>query len=597
MKFEGITESKKESFMVGQLYIRTAFCVAGCFAGAYLGRNLFQHYCMNIFSDSLEQTLYLFFPAMGVAGYVYFKEIMGIEKIRHSTLEAPPENKEVKNDRIQRKLAEANRRKEESSFKLVLGKSQGLLFSRGHQCGVEEGKEIVLDQEDTHKNIIVFGGTGSGKTTRTINPFLKQILKKKAGALVLDIKGDYGDTVMAIAQQVDPEKASRIKKVGLNGATLNLLDDTTPELAASFLKSLYLSTGSGSGDSAYFVDSAVEFTRQALHLILLTGEDYSLAGLHSVVNNKKKREALLDGIEQKAVDESETLEIRTLRLIDGVSTYFRTTWEENVHDDGKGSILSTISQVLTPFAHPDLADAFSTPATPGNEVSLSAVFDEDVIIVDFPIPKFGREGARFAYMLLKLRFYNLMRERRSRKEWGQKHPVAFVCDEFQAIADKISDIDFWDKSRSTGCIGLVSMQGVASFIDAVGSKDTMNAILQNFRQKIIFRTEDLQTIEYAQKLLGQIEVTMMSDGDSGSESTSISVSRPNNPLPSNGPGSTTEGYSNSSSWSENYSVQMQNLLDARDIRALDTDYALFIGNVGPRALDEVIKLQPLFVKS
>jgi hypothetical protein len=42
-------------------------------------------------------------------------------------------------------------------------------------------------------------------------------------------------------------------------------------------------------------------------------------------------------------------------------------------------------------------------------------------------------------------------------------------------------------------------------------------------------------------------------------------------------------------------IQRQALFDANDFRKLDAQFALFVGNVGDKAADDVIELQPLFV--
>lgn len=44
-------------------------------------------------------------------------------------------------------------------------------------------------------------------------------------------------------------------------------------------------------------------------------------------------------------------------------------------------------------------------------------------------------------------------------------------------------------------------------------------------------------------------------------------------------------------------IQRQQLFDANDFRRLNTDYALFIGNVGERAVDEVIRCSRSMCKS
>jgi len=159
----------------------------------------------------------------------------------------------------------------------------------------------------------------------------------------------------------------------------------------------------------------------------------------------------------------------------------------NEHDEKlRKNILGTMNAVLSPFAHPDMVDAFSIESEQGEADMTELVNDGAVFLVNLPMTKYGREGARFAYLLVKLRFMNMMRERRTRQDWNQDRPVAFVCDEYQAIVDPISDTDFWDKSRSTRTIGIVSMQGVASLVHALGNnRSVAEAILQNFRQRII----------------------------------------------------------------------------------------------------------------
>ena len=202
--------------------------------------------------------------------------------------------------------------------------------------------------------------------------------------------------------------------------------------------------------------------------------------------------------------------------------------------------------------------------------------------------KYGREGARFAYMLIKLRFMDMMRSRRTQPDWNQDRPVAYVCDEYQTVIDPISDVDFWDKSRSTRTIGIVSMQGVASLVNALGNnKAVAEAILQNFRQRIIFRTEDEATLRHIRDVLGQVDVHVTSAGSSESESESVSRG--------GAPGSGSVSTSYSASESANTSIQRQDVFGSNDMRSLSADFCLYIGNVGDRAVDEVLAVKPLYI--
>lgn len=459
---------------------------------------------------------------------------------------------------------------------LEIGTSTGeLLERRGHKGGLPSGTPVVLSPEDCAKNIIAFGGIGSGKTSRFINPLMLQLMEQNAGALVLDIKTDFQREVAAITAHVGRE----YKTVGDGGMTLNLLRGTTPELAASFFKSCFLAQGTG--DSQIWADLATEHCRNCLTLIKLAGGDYSLAGLYEIAVDAKARKALIDQAEAAFDAMSE----RDRRLQLAVSRYF-TTWE-GYDERQKSSVMVSVNSVLSPFSHPDLVDAFSTGSEQGEADLTELINDGAVFLVNLPQTKFGKEGARYAYLLIKLRFFNMMRERRTRDDWNQTRPVAFVCDEYQSIVDSVSDTDFWDKSRSSKTIGIVSMQGVASLTQALnGNHKAAEAILQNFRQRVVFRTEDEATLRHVQHLLGQIDVVLTSTGDSYSESQSWTGL---------GMGGRQGTYSQSTSESENASMTRQDLFSANDMRALDANHCLLIGNIGDRAADEVLQVAPLYI--
>lgn len=461
---------------------------------------------------------------------------------------------------------------------LRLGVSTGkLLEERGHHSGIPAHQEAFLLEEDCAKNMITFGGIGSGKTTRFINPVMLQIMQQNAGALIFDIKTDFEREVAAIASQA----GRQYKVIGDGGMTLNLFRGLTPELAASFLKSCFLAQGVG--DSAIWADLATEHCRQCLTLIRLTNGDYSVAGLYSVAVDESLRKELIDAMMAAQDDFSE----RDRRLAIGTMAYF-ATWA-TYDDKRQSSIMVNINSVLSPFSHPDLVDAFSAGSEQGEADLTGLVNNGDVFLVNLPQTKYGREGARYAYLLIKLRFFNMMRERRSRKDWNQTRPVAFICDEYQSIVDSVSDSDFWDKSRSSKTIGVVSMQGVASLVQSLNhNQKAAEAILQNFRQRLFFRTEDEATLRLIQQLLGQVDVVLESRGEG--YNASESVSRPMGP-------SGQASRSVSDSWSENTgaSLSRQDLFGPHDMRALTSDYALFIGNIGDRAADEVLRVQPLYV--
>ena len=123
-------------------------------------------------------------------------------------------------------------------------------------------------------------------------------------------------------------------------------------------------------------------------------------------------------------------------------------------------------------------------------------------------------GGKVASILLKLRFFNVMQRRAVEPTWNQERPVFFICDEFQEIVsanrDGLSDLNFWDKARSTKTIGIIAAQAVSSFYAALGERDVADALLQNFRHTLCFRTEDAHTIDRLHRLIGQVDVAQTS---------------------------------------------------------------------------------------
>ena len=572
----------------------------GAFIGTYLGVSPFWEPRPDAFLESRFTFAFWCAAPLGIfGGWVYLHWRVRHDRVKRDKREAE----------IAAAVAAANPQPvaevtpaepKEKTFKgLFLGTSTGELYGRDHVGGLQPGEAVFASKEDCCKNVFVFGGIGSGKTTRAINPLLKQVFEQQCGALVFDIKSDFEREVRYIAHLT---KRSYIT-VGHGGLTLNLIRGTSPELAASYLKSCFIASGSAGGNAAFFVDQAVELCRNALTILMLTDGDYSLAGLYALIFSDEKRNAAIDLMLSKGA----SFDRRQERLAEAACNYFDNIYGK-FDDKMLSSVNTTVAQVLSPFSHPDLVDAFSGGESEG-EADLTALLSGAIYFVSLPMTLFGKEGSRYAYMLIKLRFYSMMRERRTRKEWNQETPVGFICDEVQAVIDSITDMDFWDKSRSSGCFGIVSTQGVSSLNQAVGSKQAADAILQNFRQRLVFRTEDDATMSMVQRLLGQVDVLITSTSEGSSQSVSTSAYKAGNDAggfgdavgvfmtgglmtPKNGNQSTSEG----TSYNESTSIQRQQLFDANDFRRLNTDYALFIGNVGERAVDEVIQMQPLYVQ-
>ncbi|WPX97492.1 type IV secretory system conjugative DNA transfer family protein [Candidatus Bandiella euplotis] len=433
------------------------------------------------------------------------------------------------------------------SFALLLGKSTGLMSTLWHSASLAPNQNILLSIDDASKNILCLGGIGSGKTSAVMQPLLLQMLDQKCGGLIFDIKGDVKNIVLAFAN-----KTSRnISIIGPNNLKINLLAGLTPEIASSFLKSSLLLANQGHLD-LFWIDTAAELSRNILGLLSFIPDHYHLAALYGYIFDKDA----FNFLEQKLTSVQKNLNPKQKRLFT-VYHQYKSSIFDSFDDKVKSGVKATLAQAISPFNHPDLTDAFCS----SSELKMDEILSGSVFLVDVPISTWGL-GAKVAYTFIKLRFFNLMQKHHNAE--NRTLPVFFMCDEFQEIVscnkDGLSDLNFWDKSRSSKTIGIISAQSISSFFAATPSRDYAYALLQNFRNKICLSTEDPITIEYISQLTGKAK-TMKK----------------------------TSSYNN-----ETISEVRDSVLEAQIFRSLPAEHAISLLSINNKSRDDAIKLFPIY---
>lgn len=456
--------------------------------------------------------------------------------------------------------AEASKKRPEG-FVIWGGQSTGILSQRAHAAGMAGGQQIWLKLPDACQNVLVLGGIGSGKTTRIIQPFLNQLLRQDCGGLIFDVKADFGKAVYTLAKQANRQELITIG-VGANG--VNLLKGLSPEVASSFLKSAFYLSGSGGSDS-FWIDTATELVKNGLGVLSFVPDSYNLETLYRYIFFEADRKQLIETATSQNLDE------RSKKLLNVYQSYVGTIFD-SFDEKVKRGVLASVSQVLSPFQHPDLIDAFCSES---KHTNLEDALNGTVFLVNLPLSTWGL-GAKVVYTFIKLRFFNLVQSRLSNEKLNKTRPVFFLCDEYQELisANKngLSDLNFWDKSRSAKCVGIISAQSVSSFRAAIGDKTLADTILQNFRQKYCFRTEDVDTLDYLNQIAGRAEVQRESQSSGYSSGQHASVNA-----------------SNSLNWTE------RPVIDAQLIRQLGQNNAIALLNLDGQAYDDFIILEPLFV--
>ena len=82
------------------------------------------------------------------------------------------------------------------------------------------------------------------------------------------------------------------------------------------------------------------------------------------------------------------------------------------------------------------------------------------------------------------------------------HTTAFICDEYHEYVTS-TDADFFAQSREAKCINIVATQSYTSLLNTLKDTYSTKVIIQNLINKLWFRTDDIFSIEEAQKQIGK----------------------------------------------------------------------------------------------
>jgi hypothetical protein len=342
---------------------------------------------------------------------------------------------------------------------------------------------------------MIFGNSGSGKTTRAFNPMLLQILGRlDAGGFIIAAKTEAACEAAEIAT-----RAGREFLIITPGSSTGLdLLTGNPDVDSMFLRDAF---GRVNEDSKHWVDAAVTRCKNALRILEAAGPQYytfealtsyifdeSFASDTRIYVNEKLRQLPFESDEAWTIREAMAYEEKRYK---------------NFTPETRQAIQFAVSQLLEPLQDVQIAKTF---ARKRNLVSIDAVFAGKVIILHVPRSRYER-AAQAIYTLAKRRFFTAVENRRTNPLLNQARPVVFGVDEYQLCISE-SDVQSLGTIRSAGCMVLGSTQGVSSLYSVL-PRNQVDAALQNFTHKIFFKTDDEATLE----LLGRAHRDTISKSD------------------------------------------------------------------------------------
>ena len=363
-----------------------------------------------------------------------------------------------------------------------------------------QNQDIILPDKSLYQNILITGTIGSGKTSSAIYPFSEQLIKyqnsnpsKKLGILCLDVKGNFYEQIKFYAKKYNRLKDLII--IGLNSnETYNPLNkpNLNPLVLANRLKTI-LTLLSPNNSESFWLDKAEQILAESIKLCRLYNNNYvNFMEIHKLINNKTyyfdKISCLRNSFLKNKFSTGELYNLTS--AINFFENEFLKLDERTI------SILkSEISRITLPF----ISDyKISKIFSPSKNKIRDLIKSGKIVVLSMNIAEFTNLSKIIA-TYLKLDFQS---EVMSGLNYKNTRTVAFVCDEYQEYITA-SDANFLSESREAKCINILSTQSYSSLLNTLKDESALKVILQNLVNKLLFRKDDIFTIENAQKQIGK----------------------------------------------------------------------------------------------
>lgn len=348
-------------------------------------------------------------------------------------------------------------------------------------------------------------------------PFTKQLIRychqnpnKKLGMLILDVKGNYYQKVLEFAQKYNREKDIIIIELG-GKYHYNPLHkpNLKPSILANRLKNILLLFSKNNSES-YWLDKAEQVLAEAIKLCRLYNDYYvTFEELHKLITQPdyylKKISALRERFIQNKFSKSE--------IYDLLSSLIFFEKEFLSLDARTLSILkSEITRITNCFISDyDVLKTFNPSKKELNFLGFDKVLEEGkIVVLNMNISEYTNLSKIIA-AYLKLDFQTEVLSRLSKYPSNDFRSVCFISDEYSEYCTE-TDANFFSQSREAKCINIVATQSYTSLLNTLHEQSTLNVIIQNLINKLWFRSDDIMTIENAQKQIGKEDKEKISKG-------------------------------------------------------------------------------------
>jgi type IV secretory pathway TraG/TraD family ATPase VirD4 len=365
--------------------------------------------------------------------------------------------------------------------------------------------------QDFYKNLVVFGQTGSGKTLCVLNALLDGLIastatsRLPAAGLVLDPKGDFKDKIAMLMRRVGREHDLLVLDPD-DPASFRWNPFDTPDDAfevANRFGAVFEMQAAGNEEGAFFNQQAKGFLQAALTIMRIVNPPTKIPSIPqftTLMGNDKTLKATIAAAKARADLTAIEARSRTAAL-----AYLEEVWL-TLPEKTLGSIVATLSNILTPFNYPPFDELIAGRST----LSLADCIDRGkVLYVHFPVAM-RRMMAQTVGTLLKVEYGRqvLIRTHKPR-------PSFFFCDEFQVFLTtekETNDADFFERSRGSNHANIIATQNRPAMLKRSDEEHSVDNLLGNCATKIFLRNTDPETNKWGSELFGEQIETLVSTG-------------------------------------------------------------------------------------
>ena len=340
-------------------------------------------------------------------------------------------------------------------------------------------------------------------------PFLKQLIKydkPNLGMLILDVKGNFFKQVLKYVEEYN--RTEDVIVISLDSdVKYNPLHkpDLNPSVLANRLKTI-LELFSPQTSESYWLDKVQDILTECIKLCRLYNDGYvTFTEIHNLVNYTDYYKSKIDYLRNLFISGKFSHE-------DVYNLYSSLSFFENEFtklDERTKSILkSEITRITGVFVSDyKISKTFCSSKDELTFENFEEVISSGkIVVLNMNIAKY-KNLSKIIATYLKLDFQSEVLS--SLATNNNLNPTVFMCDEYHEYVTT-SDSDFFAQSRESKCINIVSTQSYSSMLNTLQNEAAVKVIVQNLVNKLWLRTDDIYTIESAQKQIGREDKTKIS---------------------------------------------------------------------------------------